>query len=233
VRLTDTSAVAHSAWEIIVRGVLLGIISADATYTPSPSISGFTAINPGLNFSTTITGAGVTSTTNFTSVQTNLPDTDNLYNMGSVSNRFASMYAVNFVGQASSALYADVAERYAADAALDAGTVVCIGGSAEVTAAKELGSEDVFGVVSTNPAYLLNSGAGGDATHPAIALVGRVPCKIIGQVKKGQRLMASAIVGCACAYDGNSYGMLSILGRALSDKTTSGLGLVEIALGKN
>ena len=233
VQLIDTLAVKHSAWEIIVKGVLLAIISADTAYTPAPAIAGFTTINPGLNFNTTVSGAGVTSPNNFTSMQSNLPNTDNAWNMGSASYRFASMYAVNFVGQASSALYADVAERYAADAVLDTGTVVCLGGTAEITSAITLGSEDVFGVISTNPAYLLNSGAGDDRSHPAVALVGRVPCKVIGQVKKGQRLMSSAIAGCACEYDGSRYGMLSIIGRSLVDKTSAGIELIEIVIGKN
>lgn len=229
-RITDTGAINHDAWEIVVGGVLLAIFSQDASY--NTTITGFTTINPGLNFSTTVAGAGVSSSINFTSEQSNLPVADNLYDMGSASYRFANMYAVNFLGQASSALYADVAERYQSDVTLESGTVVCLGGVAEVTASNTPGSEDVFGVVSTNPAYLLNSAAGSDATHPAIAMSGRVPCKVVGPVKKGQRLMASSLLGCACAYD-PQFGILSILGRSLVDKTSTGIDTVEIVIGKN
>jgi hypothetical protein len=232
VRITDTLSVVHSAWELYVAGTLLAIFSKDASYTPASTITGFATIGPGMNFSTIVSNAGVISSSNFTSLQSNLPATDNLYNMGSASYRFANMYAVNFIGQASSALYADLAERYAADAPLDPGTVVSLGGDAEVTASTTPGSEDVFGVVSTNPAYLMNSAAGDASQYPAIAMTGRVPCKVVGPVKKGQRLMASSVTGCACAYD-TSMGVLSILGRSLVDKTTDSIELIEIVVGKN
>jgi len=230
VQITDTSSVNHQAWEIFVGGTLIAILSTDTPY--STSISGFSTVNPGMNISTAVPNSGVTSPTAFTSLKTNLPATDNLYNMGSASYRFANIYAVAFNGQATSALYADLAERYQSDTPLEQATVVCLGGTSEVTACMIQGTEDIFGVVSTNPAYLMNSGAGDDDTHPAIAIMGRVPCKVVGPVQKGQRLMASAVRGCACAYN-PEYGVLAILGRALVDKTTAGIDTIEIVIGKN
>jgi len=151
--------------------------------------------------------------------------------MGSASYRFSNMYAVHFNGQASSALYADLAERYAADRPLEPGTVVCLGGEKEIIPTMIPGSEEVFGVISTNPAYLMNSAAGDDLNFPAVAMIGRVPCRVVGKVKKGQRLMSSAISGCACAFD-PQFSIFSVIGRALVDKTTDGVDTIEIVVGK-
>lgn len=92
---------------------------------------------------------------------------------------------------AASALYADIAERYEADAVYEPGTVLMLGGEKEVTLAVLHATTAVAGIVSTKPAYTLNSEAGSDETHPYIALKGRVPCKICGPVKKGDLLVAS------------------------------------------
>ena len=102
-----------------------------------------------------------------------------------------SILATFFSGTATAANYADLAEKYLPDADYEVGTVVMIGGEKEVTIATLYGTETVAGIVSTKPAYMLNSEAGTDETHPYIALKGRVPCKVIGAVKKGQRLVAS------------------------------------------
>jgi hypothetical protein len=94
---------------------------------------------------------------------------------------------------AASALYADIAERYEADAVYEPGTVLMHGGAKEVTLATIHATETVAGIVSTKPAYMMNSDAGNDETHPYIALKGRVPCKVIGPVKKGELLVASGL----------------------------------------
>jgi hypothetical protein len=90
-------------------------------------------------------------------------------------------------------LYADIAERYEADAVYEPGTVLMHGGAKEVTLATIHATETVAGIVSTNPAYMMNSEAGNDETHPFIALKGRVPCKVIGPVRKGELLVASGL----------------------------------------
>jgi hypothetical protein len=90
-----------------------------------------------------------------------------------------------FIGTATSAQYADLAEKYLADQEYEAGTVVTVGGSAEVTASTQ--GDLAIGVVSTNPAYMMNSELVG-GTY--IALKGRVPVKVTGPVQKGQRLVA-------------------------------------------
>ena len=98
------------------------------------------------------------------------------------------------------ATYADLAERYAADATYDFGTVLVIGGDKEVTVTTERASVAVAGIVSQNPAYMLNCDAGNDETHPYIALKGRVLCKVTGSVKKGNMLVTSNMAGVACAW---------------------------------
>lgn len=142
-------------------------------------------------------------------------------NIGSSSNYFNRVFAT-----ATTALYADVAERFAADEAMEPGTVVELGGSAEITRSRKELSEDVFGVISTRPAHLMNGGAGSDLTHPPVAMTGRVPVRVTGIVNKGDRLVSagdglarSAKVGEATAFN--------VIGRALKDKHTETIGDVE------
>jgi hypothetical protein len=124
------------------------------------------------------------------------------------------------------ATYADLAERFEADATYDAGTVVEMGGDKEITAVKLELSEDVFGVVSNTAAYLMNAGAGDDITHPPVAVGGRVQVKVTGKVRKGQRLV-SAGNGIARAAGTGEATSFNTIGRSLANKTTDGVGTVE------
>jgi hypothetical protein len=124
------------------------------------------------------------------------------------------------------ATYADLAERFEADATYDAGTVVELGGDAEITAVVQELSEDVFGVVSNTAAYLMNAGAGNDSSHPPIAVGGRVQVKVTGKIRKGQRLV-SAGNGIARAATSGEATAFNVIGRALANKTTDGVGTVE------
>jgi hypothetical protein len=128
--------------------------------------------------------------------------------------------------KATSAQYADVAERFAADTELEPGTVVEIGGLAEITASLNDLSENVFGVISTRAAYLMNSGAGNDLTHPPVAMTGRVPVRVQGIVRKGDRLV-SAGDGRARAAAAGEATPFNTIGRALEDKSTQQEGMVE------
>jgi hypothetical protein len=136
-----------------------------------------------------------------------------------------------FSGKATAALYADLAERYSADIPYPVGTVVKLGGSHEVTQTTEKHCVNVFGVVSDNPAYLMNSGAGPNDTHPAIALVGRIPVRVIGPVNKGDRLVSSDTLGHAQATDEANPDQRMVIGRALADKTNGGAGIIEAVVG--
>jgi len=305
--VTDSLAVTHVVISMYTANVRVAIISKDQVFTPSPAISGFTTIKPGLNLASTaviannqytgtvsdadqldglnstdfMRATANTSTSGTLAVNNNngltvgsasdalisvassnvtaenqtnggyfrirtrssggtqqtgvivdsnghlIPGTDNTYNLGASGTRWAQLYATTVTGVASSARYADLAERYAADTPYAPGTVVKIGGAAEVTVASP--SDEVFGVISTKPAYLMNSEAGSDETHPAVALMGRVPCRVIGPVKKGEKLVVAAN-GVAMAAGANSPNQDRLVGRALADKYDDAEGIVEIVL---
>ena len=133
--------------------------------------------------------------------------------------------ATYFNGTATSAHYADLAEKYEADAEYEPGTVLIIGGEKEVTVTDQPGSFKAVGVVSTDPAYLMNSESNG----VAVALRGRVPCKVTGVVKKGDVLITSDTPGHAMvAGDPTIVSPLQIVGRSLETKTDAQPGVVEI-----
>jgi hypothetical protein len=269
IRLKDTGGAYHQVWRTVIGGNVVSIMSSDG-FTPSPAITGFTTIIPGLNLNKTISNIGVggdttifknnqnnspitsnvytlgSSSNLFTSVysssfngdptlfksnQNNIPDVNNTRNLGSSGNVFANIYATNFIGSSSSAKYADLAERYEADDVYEPGTLVSIGGEKEITMTRRHADNSVFGIISTDPAYTMNSDAGNNETHPPVALIGRVPCKVVGQVHKGQRLMSSDIWGVAMAWD--ELSPLTVIARSLVNKTTDDVELIEVVLDKN
>ena len=158
-----------------------------------------------------------------------LTDTTQAANLTTGANTTAGSITGNWTlttGSRLTATYADLAERFSADDVYTPGTVVQLGGDAEVTAVKYELSEDVFGVISDNMAFLMNNGAGDNETHPAVAMTGRVRVKTLGTVRKGQRLV-SAGEGHARAADSGEASAFNVIGRALEDKYTSELGTVE------
>lgn len=142
-------------------------------------------------------------------------------NIGSSTTYFNRVFAT-----ATTALYADVAERFAADEYLEPGTVVELGGIKEITRSTQELSENIFGVISTRPAMLMNGGAGEDLTHPPVAMTGRVPVRVIGAVRKGDRLV-SAGAGIARAARPGEATAFNVIGRALEDKSNMDSGQVE------
>jgi hypothetical protein len=120
---------------------------------------------------------------------------------------------------ATGAQYSDVAERYAADDYMQKGTVVSIGGKEEITTATEEMSENVFGVVSTQPAFMMNASAGNNDSHPFVAMVGRVPVRVIGLARKGDRIVLSSTEGVARVVRPNENPTTEqVIGRVLQDK---------------
>ena len=142
-------------------------------------------------------------------------------NIGSSANYFNRVFAT-----ATTALYADVAERFAADELLEPGTVVELGGEKEITRSQQDLSENVFGVISTRPAYTMNGGAGEDDTHPPVAMTGRVPVKAIGIIHRGDRLV-SAGSGVARAAQPGEATAFNVIGRSLENKHLEELGTIE------
>ena len=151
---------------------------------------------------------------NYLYVNNILPMTSNVGDIGSQTAYFNTVYAT-----ATSALYADLAERFFADAEYAAGTVVEIGGINEITVSTTDLSDSVLGVISTNPAYTMNNAAGGNDTHPVVALIGRVPVKAVGLINKGDRLV-SAGNGCARTGLASEITPFNVIGRALVAKTS-------------
>jgi hypothetical protein len=278
--VTDSSAVAHTILQLYVGGILLGIMSKDTTaFTPSPAISGFATIKPGLQLSSAsaaylfqglITNAeqlnglsstsfmradaaatttGKITTTNnqglsigsnndFTVaiagsdvVLTNNDSNGNINFGANIAGTPTTVMTINgstgvISGTQIDANYADLAERFEADAELAPGTVVELGGINEITQVTSDLSENVFGVISTRAAYMMNSRAGTNATHPPVAMTGRVPVRTIGQVRKGERLV-SAGNGLARAAQAGEATAFNVIGRALKDKLDDSEGTVE------
>ena len=144
-------------------------------------------------------------------------------NFGSSGNRVSTVYATTFNGTASAAQYADLAENFRPDTSYAPGTVVALGGVEEITAVNEELSSNVFGVVSSKPAYLMNSAQEGGAP---VAVAGRVPVRVIGMVNKGDRLV-SAGNGLARSATSSENTSFNVIGRSLDSKTTMEEGTVE------
>ena len=122
---------------------------------------------------------------------------------------------------------ADLAENYVSDEHYPAGTVVKIGGEYEITQTDCANCNEVFGIISTQPAYLMNSECHG----LPVALEGRVPCRVWGKVQKGDRLVTSGIPGVAMSANGSTINWTQQVGRALESKETDGEGIIEVVVG--
>jgi hypothetical protein len=233
----DNTATSHIVVQLYVNDTIVGFISEDPTFTLQTPITGFTTVRPGITLATILTNGqnplfqgtatGLNTASSITINSTASPAaiingaTAGVGNIGTSTTPFNTIFA-----KATSAQYADVAERFAADEAYAPGTVVELGGSAEITRSNTELSESVFGVISTKAAYLMNGGAGNDLTHPPVAMTGRVPVQVTGAVQRGDRLV-SAGNGIARAAAAGEATAFNVIGRSLNDKLDSGLGTVE------
>ena len=194
--------------------------------------NGNTTINGTLTVNGNVTlGNAASDTVNVAAdIASNLiPNDNSVWSLGQSGSRWDVVYANILDGIASSARYADLAEKYVGDAAYEPGTVMVFGGDAEVTVTDKKGDHRVAGVISTNPAYLMNSGL--DAVNTVeVALAGRVPCKVIGTVQKGDMLVSSAVPGYAMV--DNNPGVGRVIGKALESKDTDDKGVIEVVVGK-
>ena len=126
------------------------------------------------------------------------------------------------------ATYADLAEYYEGDQEYEPGTVLVFGGDKEVTTTTAINDTRSAGVVSTDPAYTMNHAQTG--IRVCIALAGRVPCKVVGRVKKGDMLTTAATPGYAVKALNPTLG--SIIGKALEDKDYGEAGVIQVAVGR-
>jgi hypothetical protein len=151
-----------------------------------------------------------------------------LVNIGDADSPFYNVYGTNFYGLYN-APAADLAENYLADATYEPGTVLKIGGAKEVTICDSYECEQVAGVVTTAPAYLMNHNLEGEYVA-AIALKGRIPCKVKGPIKKGDILVPSNISGHAeVRRYGNRSNLMAVIGKALQDFSGE-YGVIEIMI---
>jgi hypothetical protein len=153
-----------------------------------------------------------------------VPKTDDTYDLGSASNQWKTIY-----GHTVESTYADLAERYAADASYEPGTVLIFGGEYEITTTTLDTDVSVAGVVSTDPAVKMNSAVGNSDTHPYIALRGRVPCKIVGPVKKGELLVTSSTPGVARSVGKIDMG-IAVFAKALETDYSDGEKVIEVVI---
>ena len=150
------------------------------------------------------------------------PDTDATYDIGTSLKGYNTIHA-----KATSAQYADLAEVYTSDSQYDIGTVVVFGGDAEITQSKLANDTAVAGVISEDPAYLMNSKSEGQP----VALVGKVKCKVHGMISKGDLLTTSG------EHPGHAKKAMSpvlgsIIGKAMENSTTAGESVILISVGR-
>ena len=231
-----TNWILNVADGVTVGGYNMVGVTATQTLTnktlTSPSVTGNVLGSANISVTGTVTGTTITgssltvSTGNVGCGNINNNNANGVGNIGTATTYFNTVFA-----KATSAQYADLAEMYVADATYLPGTVVEFGGTEEVTASQSSHSTAVAGIVSTNPSYLMNATQTGNHVV-AVALVGRVPCQVVGTFKKGDRLVASDITGVATGLDNAKYQPGSIIGKALEAYDSQEVGTIEVAVGR-
>ncbi len=146
------------------------------------------------------------------------------------NNTANTLVVTNVTGTSSAAKYADLAERYTSDSNYEAGTVLIFGGEEEVTESTQRLDKRIAGIVSTDPAYLMNSAL---ENSVAVGLQGRVPCKVVGEIRKGDLMVSSATPGHAEAWrDESNPPAGSVIGKALENKTGASTDVIEVVVGR-
>ena len=140
-----------------------------------------------------------------------------------VTNHGGNIYAGAITGISMAAQYRDLGERFEIDNEAPKGSIVCLGGDKEITLATN--KDKPFGIIATEPALRMNNDAGLDETHPFICWCGRVPCRVIGTVKKFDKIYISDIPGVGST---NKLCNRKCIGIALQDKNNSEEGLIEV-----
>ena len=194
----------------------------DATSIQSGT-SNVRVLTSGGNVSVAVAGNGIVS---FTTTGIINDMGNGVGNIGNSAGQFDTIFA-----KATSAQYADVAERYLADRDYVPGTVLEIGGAAEVQATQTSHSTRLVGVVSTAPALIMNSGMQGDYVVP-VALLGRAPCRVTGTIQRGDLLVSSDRPGVAMALVSGQYQPGSVIGKALADSNSAEESVIEVLVGR-
>lgn len=224
---TTTVAGLSSVTSTTFVGALTGAATTAGTVTTAaqPNITSVGTLSS-LSVTGAITGGSLSvSTGNITGGNIVNAGANGVGNIGTVGGYFNTVFA-----KATSAQYADLAEMYVADANYQPGTVLEFGGNQEVTATTESHSTRVAGIVSTNPSYLMNATQVGEYVV-AVALTGRVPCRVQGPVRKGDVLVSSDTPGVAQRI-GVNWQPGCTVGKAMEVIETSDIQVIEVAVGR-
>jgi hypothetical protein len=225
---TSTSVTGAQTAASTVGGVITGSSTSVTGATTAASVVGGVMTGTSVSVSGTVTGGNVTTAGQLTvnsggnAIAIINGSTDGIGNIGSSGDGFNTVFA-----KATSAQYADLAEKYTADAAYAPGTVVVFGGTHEVSVNAADSDRKVAGVVSTTPAYIMNDRLDSEFTA-TVALTGRVPTMVIGPVRKGD-LMVAAGLGRARAEADPKVG--TVIGKALED-FDGAEGTIEVVVGR-
>jgi len=223
---TVTTAAGITATGNITGGNVLtgGLISAASTVTGTSHLGAVVSVTGNVTAANVIINGTAAAGSGVLIVSGNIQTTSSnaTANIGNTTNYFNTIF-----GKATTAQYADLAELYSSDAVYLPGTVLDFGGSQEVTLSTQVASNKIAGVVSTNPAHLMNSTL--DSDHKvAVALTGRVPTSVVGTVRKGD-MMVSAGNGHAQASATPAMG--TVIGKAL-ENFDGASGVIEIVVGR-
>ena len=213
-------------------------LTLGATVTTVAGLSSVTSTT----FVGALTGAATTAGTVTTAAQPNItsvgtltgltvsgaivPNANLTSNIGSVSTWFNT-----FFGVSTQARYADLAENYQADSQYEPGTVLVFGGTQEVTTTDQDHNTAVAGIVSTNPAHLMNGMLVGNGVV-ALGLTGRLPCRVQGPVAKGDVLVTGTVPGVAQRIDNSKFLPGCVVGKALETINTNNIQTIEVVVGR-
>lgn len=197
-------------------------VQATSTSTGAVTVAGGLSLVTGNLYIGGSGGQSITATGNINVVNGNImPNTNGVANIGSPSFSFNTVHAI-----ATSAKYADLAEIYLADKNYEYGTVVVFGGDAEITVTTEFADYRVAGVISQNPAYLMNNSAEG----LPVALRGRVPVRVIGPVAKGDLLVTSTTPGYARSVGSDTGYGIKIFAKAIGTNPDNKTKIIEAVI---
>jgi hypothetical protein len=201
-----------------------GIVYANSTAQSTSTTTGALEVLGGVGIVGNLNvGDGTLSGGTHTFQGNIVPFSSNTYTLGTNTAWWTITYS-----KAVQAQYADLAENYTSDSDYAPGTVLVFGGEAEVTQSATSHDTRIAGVVSTNPAYLMN----GTETGIPVALQGRVPCRVLGPVSKGDRVVSSHIAGVAQALDPLQYQPGCIIGKALQAIDSTDISVIEVVVGR-
>jgi hypothetical protein len=204
-----------------IRVISGGNVVVTATTASTTTTTGALVVRGGAGIAGAVNAGGNVTVTGYV-----MPSANLTYDLGSGTTWWRTFYGVS-----TQARYADLAENYQADAQYVPGTVLVFGGAREVTTTDRDHNTAVAGVVSTNPAHLMNGGLAGDNVV-ALGLTGRLPCRVQGPVDKGDVLVTSTTPGVAQRIDNAKFLPGCVVGKALESINTNNIQTIEVVVGR-